>query len=536
MLNVPLGVDGGVDDVAAPAEATAVDPAVGANSRSAMYRSPHLPAPAQLRQRRRADQEPGDEPRAGPPVPRNLNSGMDASSAARNLREHFSEKLGQTWEEHRRVVLSEMSLSGALFASTLCYECLPTVLAGLLCNLIEGPIATKNRGLVSMHGTTPSQIPGKLLSLLASDLTFTTQSATIALIIYVSMYRDHLTASAPFEVFGMIFLTMVAKAFIIAFKYAFKSDLLTSRTEDICLHTEKYEQTKQRDRGQMVCYVLNFVGGDLQKDELISLLYKSSLIANTDLSCTSFSWHPIAEQLARAQGRWGSARSPSELDSVQAPTGARSQGTAGGEGHQNVAQQLWDVMLEITKTVDAAEVFDQTDTDKSGDITLAEMQVRAKAAAGDRYDEEEVRREFEALDVDGNQRLSADELAKRHVKTSRLLMFGAKVIPQETLQCEIQIRAWRYWGMCTARVLGARIATLPRAWIDAVACATVPCVRRMVYWASCSGRMSRRCVRGWRQASCRRQCWPRSSCSSAPSYPPRSVASISGVYFSPLRR
>ena len=525
MLNVPLGVDDDVDDVAAAAEPTAVDPEAGANSRPAMYGSPHLPAPAQLRQRRRADQEPGDEP--SQPVPRNLNSGMDASSAARNLREHFSEKLGQTWEEHRRVVLSEMSLSGALFASTLCYECLPTVLAGLLCNLIEGPIATKNRGLVSMHGTTPSQIPRKLLLLLATDLTFATQSATIALIIYVSMYRDHLTASAPFEVFGMIFLTMVAKAFIIAFKYAFKSDLLTSRTEDICLHTEKYEQTKQRDRGQMVCYVLNFVGGDLQKDELISLLYKSSLIANTDLSCTSFSWHPLAEQLARAQGRWGSAGSPSELESVQAPTGARSQGTAGGEGHQNVAQQLWDVMLEMTKTVDAAEVFDQTDTDQSGDITLAEMQVRAKAAAGDRYDEEEVRREFEALDADGNQRLSADELAKRHVKTSRLLMFGATVIPQETLQCEIQICAWRCLGMWTARVLGARITALPRAWFDAAACATVLCVRRMVYWASCSERMSRRCVRGWRQASCRRQCWPRSSCSSAPSSPPMSAASIS---------
>ncbi len=56
----------------------------------------------------------------------------------------------------------------------------------------------------------------------------------------------------------------------------------------------------------MATYVLNVSGGDIQKEELINFLYKSCLIANTDLSCTAFCWESAGSSgsQARPQGGW----------------------------------------------------------------------------------------------------------------------------------------------------------------------------------------------------------------------------------------
>ncbi len=42
----------------------------------------------------------------------------------------------------------------------------------------------------------------------------------------------------------------IAKAFIIATKYSFKSDYLVSAGTDSCLFSQGYQETKQGDRGQ----------------------------------------------------------------------------------------------------------------------------------------------------------------------------------------------------------------------------------------------------------------------------------------------
>jgi hypothetical protein len=389
------------------------------------------PASTELRQRRRLTE---DSLRAAAPLrgascdalaaaPRNLNSGMDCANASRNLREHVSDALGNIWEERRNLVRSEMSLSIGLLLATLCYECLPTLLGGLLCTLREGSTAAKNRGLLPFYGISLSRFPGALLGFLFSELTLTPQMATYCLIAFVCVFREDLPASAPIEVFGMIFLTMVAKGFTVAFKYGFKSDALTSTGEGVNLHTEEYERTDQRERGQMVCYILNLTG-DMQKSELISLIYKSSLVANTDLSCASFTWHPLVEQHARAQGPWAPLLSPERQapNAGQAITHARSETRA----DSNVAKQLWEGMLDMTKAVEQGKTFAQTDTDYSGDISLAEMQARAKEALGAAYDSEQVRRQFESLDTNGDKCVSAEEMAGRDMDAHGLLMFYAQ--------------------------------------------------------------------------------------------------------------
>jgi len=51
------------------------------------------------------------------------------------------------------------------------------------------------------------------------------------------------------------------------------------------MHTHTYTYAIPGERGQMNVYVMNASDDNLQKDELINMLYKSCLIANTDLSC-----------------------------------------------------------------------------------------------------------------------------------------------------------------------------------------------------------------------------------------------------------
>lgn len=232
-----------------------------------------------------------------------------------------------------------------------------------------------------------------------TDFRELSQGLTWFLVIFWSIYRDSLPISAPFEIFGMIFLAMIAKALIIATKYGFKSDLLVNRGIPESMYSKGYADTQQRDKGQMATYIFNLSvgakGEDNQKGELIKLLYKSSLISNTDLSCASFSWH--------------------------AATGKAGRGDGGG-----VALQVWEAMLEITKGVDEKSLFDETDLDHSGAITLDEMLARAQAALGSDFDADAVREEFGRLDANHDQKLSIEEMQSRSVSFSNHLMFNAR--------------------------------------------------------------------------------------------------------------
>ena len=143
-------------------------------------------------------------------------------------------------------------------------------------------------------------------------------------------------------------------------------------------------------------YVFNLKG--LQKEELLKFIYKSQLVANTDLSCASLSWHPVAS----------------------------ASGSAPPRRVHNLALQVFEAFSEITKEVEEDVVFDETDTDQSGDITLLEMQARAKQSLGEDYNEDEVRSEFARLDVDGNGGVSKSEMRARSAATSSKLMFNAR--------------------------------------------------------------------------------------------------------------
>jgi hypothetical protein len=164
----------------------------------------------------------------------------------------------------------------------------------------------------------------------------------------------------------------IAKGCTIAIKYSFKSDYLvsTAADNDICLFRQGYQETNQGKRGQMTTYVLNMFGGDIQKEELINFVYKSCLIANTDLSCTAFCWESLKPRGVRIGGQarmrgggwvWGGERD--------------------GGGSNGLPLVVWEAMLEITRGVEVERVFAETDADQSGDISLEEMHARAKAGA-----------------------------------------------------------------------------------------------------------------------------------------------------------
>eukprot|EP00277_Geminigera_cryophila_P003202 CAMPEP_0179420886 /NCGR_PEP_ID=MMETSP0799-20121207/9436_1 /TAXON_ID=46947 /ORGANISM="Geminigera cryophila, Strain CCMP2564" /LENGTH=280 /DNA_ID=CAMNT_0021194585 /DNA_START=26 /DNA_END=865 /DNA_ORIENTATION=+ len=215
---------------------------------------------------------------------------LDSANAARNLQENFSEEQAQTWLEHRNAVLSELNLSVWPLLKTLLFELLPKFMSGPICFLIEGPQATKNRGLNPLAGVTN---PLNLLWLIPTILIFDAQGLILFLMAFWGMLWKDLPVSAPFEIFGMIFLATLARAMIIAVKYSLKSDLLMVHGQlDDCLFNAGYAATKQGERGQMNVYVMNASDDNLQKDELINMLYKSCLIANTDLSCCCVTWNP----------------------------------------------------------------------------------------------------------------------------------------------------------------------------------------------------------------------------------------------------
>jgi len=359
---------------------------------------------------------------AWPASLRSLNDGLlDCANAPRNLQENYSDEEAQTWMEHRKIALSEMSLSVSPLLKTLLFEILPTWISGPLCTLIEGSQAATNRGMNPIaRVTNPLQLLKKLILALCI---FDTEGLTWYLIIFWSVNRD-LPDSVAFEIFGVILLSMIAKAMVIAVKYAFKSDVLLVKGQvHDSLYSPAYQDTKQGERGQMGVYIMNLTKEDLQKDELINMLYKSSLIANTDLSCCCFSWNTPISIPGRA---------------TQAPpyeaVGALGKGRGEGRGvnpqyfgrNDGVAMQIWETMLEITKGVEEAKVFAQTDTDHNGAINLNEMLARARQALGDDFDEEAVRAQFNALDVDGNRVLDAQEMHARTTTISGKLMFSAK--------------------------------------------------------------------------------------------------------------
>ena len=133
----------------------------------------------------------------------------------------------------------------------------------------------------------------------------------------------------------------------------------------------------------------------MQKEELLKFIYKSQLLANTDMSCASFSWELPA--------------------------------SAGGKKQvKNVAWQVWEAMLEMTKDVEQDLVFSEIDMDQSGEISLDEMQARAREALGADYAAESVRSQFNELDTDGDAQVSAAELQVRSTGTSSRFMFSAK--------------------------------------------------------------------------------------------------------------
>jgi hypothetical protein len=167
----------------------------------------------------------------------------------------------------------------------------------------------------------------------------------------------------------------ISKGCIIATKYGCKSDYLvsTAADNDICLFRQGYQETNQGMRGQMTTYILNMFGGDIQKEELINFVYKSCLIANTDLSCTAFCWESLNPRSVRIGGQ------------ARTRGGGWVGGGDGGWGDGGVSSGLslvvWEAMLEITKGVEVERVFAETDADQSGDISLEEMHGRAKAGA-----------------------------------------------------------------------------------------------------------------------------------------------------------
>ena len=78
----------------------------------------------------------------------------------------------------------------------------------------------------------------------------------------------------------------------------------TAADNDICLFRQGYQETNQGMRGQMTTYILNMFGGDIQKEELINFVYKSCLVANTDLSCAAFCWESLNRQARTRGGGW----------------------------------------------------------------------------------------------------------------------------------------------------------------------------------------------------------------------------------------
>jgi hypothetical protein len=168
----------------------------------------------------------------------------------------------------------------------------------------------------------------------------------------------------------------IAKACIIATKYGFKSDYLvsTAADNDNCLFSQGYQENKQGNRGQMATYVLNMFGGDIQKEELINFVYKSCLIANTDLSCTAFCWESLNPRSVRIGGQ-ARTRGGGWVG------GGDRGGESDGGGINGLPLEVWEAMLEITRGVEVERVFEETDADQSGDISLEEMHARAKAGA-----------------------------------------------------------------------------------------------------------------------------------------------------------
>lgn len=191
---------------------------------------------------------------AWPQIPPNLNNGMDCADAPRNLRENLASETGEwTWLQNRNACLSELSLSFSPFLKTLLFECLPVILSWPLCTLIEGPAAAANRHLNPLTDVTIGNFPFKVLGWIFNEFTFGPQGVTWALIFFAVTYGSDLPASAPFEIFGMILLAMLAKALVVSFKYGFKSDLLLSTGMAECLYNDGYRLTKQGGITRRAC-------------------------------------------------------------------------------------------------------------------------------------------------------------------------------------------------------------------------------------------------------------------------------------------
>ena len=394
--------------------------------------------------------------------PTNLNAlGLECARAARNLSEHFSDARGCAWEKHRKIVVSELSLSVSVFLKTVMFEMVPSTIGCMLCILLEGTVSAHNRGKHPFKGTTLRNFPGQFAFFLLLEL-LQPQFWSWFLIVFTAIFRAELPASAPFEVFGMIFLIMMARAFILGLKYGLKSDVLTAKGSAVSVHGEEYLKTRQGERGQMVCYILNCnPTDDLQREELIALLYKSSLIADTDLSCASFTWTPMTSVTSRDVGSWTpplSARQPVSLDGV---FGDSLRSKAGG-GCPNVALLLWEQMLEVTRAVEAPSVLAETDADGNGSVSLPELHARAREFLGAEYDAAAVAAEFARLDANADGALDVKELGRRggaDVTGKPRLLFGAQhgVLAMLLREHEQVLRARAVHGELPASALAVLI-------------------------------------------------------------------------------
>ena len=185
-------------------------------------------------------------------VPRSLNHGLDCANASRNLAENFTEEQAFDWIEHRKVVLSEMSLSLEPVFKTFLFEVLPLWMSCPLCFCMEGVQAATNRGINLVAGITWTNFPQKIFWMILWVVILDAQGLTYYLIIFWALHRDSLAPAAPFEAFGMIFLAMIAKALVVAVKYGFKSDMITFEKDcKESIYNDGYEKTNQRSKNQV---------------------------------------------------------------------------------------------------------------------------------------------------------------------------------------------------------------------------------------------------------------------------------------------
>eukprot|EP00802_Teleaulax_amphioxeia_P026291 Tamp_27324.p1 GENE.Tamp_27324~~Tamp_27324.p1 ORF type:complete len:237 (+),score=26.57 Tamp_27324:27-713(+) len=140
------------------------------------------------------------------PAPHPQLSRFECANAARNCAEYFGEQQAREWLEHRNLALSEMCLKVTPLLKSLLFESLPLWMSWPLCASVEGPLAASNRGLNFFHGCTLAKLPARVLQFVLILALFDFQGLTYYLIVYWMFFFRDLPLSAPFEIFGMIFL------------------------------------------------------------------------------------------------------------------------------------------------------------------------------------------------------------------------------------------------------------------------------------------------------------------------------------------